>query len=217
MGANQAIDAPQLRTLLLRVCEAVRAREQEFNALDSAIGDGDHGITMRVGFDAISKQLTSLPADAGIGALLGGAGKAFMRSAGGAIGVIMGRALMAAGSTVAGAAQLGPAELKQCFNAMERAVAETGKAKPGDKTLLDALHAAAQSASAASDDISARDLLSLAAYAAEQAAQDTAGMHCRVGRASRLGDRALGHPDPGAVSFALIVRTLADGTRQDGA
>src|SRR5258707_2395159 len=180
MNAVHTIDGPQLRSLLLQVCDAVRARESEFNALDSAAGDGDHGITMRVGFDAIQKHLQGTAPDAGVDVLLTGSGKAFMRSAGGAIGVILGRALTAGGSAVVGAAQLGPAELKQCFSAMEKAVADTGKAKPGDKTLLDPLHAAAQALAGAPEGISAHDLLALAADAAEQAAQGTAVMHCRL-------------------------------------
>ena len=91
--------------------------------------------------------------------------------------------------------------------AMATSVAAAGKVKPGDRTILDAIHAA----SAASADCGAEDLgavVERAASAAEDAARSTADMLCRVGRASRLGNRVLGHPDPGATSFAIILRSM---------
>lgn len=214
MNLTQEISAAAFRNALLNVSAVVQAQEQYLNQLDCAIGDGDHGITMRVGFEAVRKRLLDLPPDAGVDTLLVEAGKSFMRSAGGAIGVILGRALVAAGAAVPGAAQLGHAEFKSCFRAMEKAVEDTGKAKPGDKTLLDPLHALNEALSAFSKETAISELLAAGTAAAEDAAHSTAGMRCRIGRASRLGARALGHPDPGAVSFALIVRALAESITQ---
>lgn len=214
MNLTQAMTAAEFRNALLHVSDVVQAQEQYLNGLDSAIGDGDHGITMRVGFAAVRKRLSDLPPDAGPDLLLIEAGKSFMRSTGGAIGVILGRALAAAGTAVPGAAQLGTAQFKSCFRAMEKAVADTGKAKPGDKTLLDPLHALNEAFSSLPEETEIPDLLAAGMAAAEQAAQATANLPCRIGRASRLGDRALGHPDPGAVSFALIVRALAESASQ---
>jgi len=97
------------------------------------------------------------------------------------------------------------------LSAMETAIAKAGRAKPGDKTILDAVHGANSALAglnATSDDLAL--LVSRAAQAANRAAQDTADMVCRVGRASRLGDRTLGCPDPGAVSFSIILREMAE-------
>jgi len=91
--------------------------------------------------------------------------------------------------------------------AMESAIAQAGKAKPGDKTILDAVHAAVSSVDVRQD---ISEALSQAACAAARAAEETANMICRVGRASKLGDRSLGHPDPGAVSFSIILQAFAE-------
>jgi dihydroxyacetone kinase len=88
---------------------------------------------------------------------------------------------------------------------METSVAATGKVKPGDRTILDAIHAAAPAGSSATELDAAVDL---SATAAEESARSTANMLCRVGRASRLGNRVLGHPDPGATSFAIMLRAM---------
>ncbi|MGP8258311.1 MAG: dihydroxyacetone kinase subunit DhaL [Methanoregula sp.] len=210
MNNSQAISGAELRDALLHVCDVVQENEQHLNDLDSAIGDGDHGITMRIGFAAVRKRLLVLPADAASGALLVETGKTFMQSTGGAIGVILGRAFVASGIGIGGAKQMGSEEFRSCFAAMEKAVAQTGKAMPGDKTLLDPLHALNEALSSLPAGTPASSLLAAAAAAAEKAAQGTADTPCRIGRASKLGDRALGHADPGAVSFALIVRALSE-------
>jgi phosphoenolpyruvate---glycerone phosphotransferase subunit DhaL len=204
------ITGPQLRHIFEHLSEVFSAEEAHLIALDSAIGDGDHGITMRLGFQAVQKELAKLPPDVSVEELWTYAGKTFMRSTGGAMGVLLGRAFCAAGAAMTGAAAVGPAELRAGFAAMEKAVANTGKAQPGDKTILDALHAANTALAAAEKNSSVSALLQTAAEAAQHAALATAGMHCRTGRASKLGDRALGHADPGATSFSILVRTMAE-------
>lgn len=216
MDANQGITAQELRTALCFVAERIEKEEAQLTALDSAIGDGDHGITMRIGFQAVKSRVSSLPEDAGIDVTFGEAGRAFMGCTGGAIGVILGKMLAAGKSALKGCASIGPAELAQWLRAMALAVATTGKARPGDKTILDSLHAAAESAyqsRAAGGTL--KEIASQAASAAETAAKNTADMVCKVGRASRLGERSLGHPDPGAVSFAIILRAISDWIEQN--
>ena len=136
-----------------------------------------------------------------------------MNSTGGAIGVLLGRALIAAGEAVPNRIALGAADWKLCFEAMERVVSTIGKTKPGDKTLLDPLHAVNEALTSIGSDTESATFLLVAAVAAERAAGATAFMNCRRGRASRLGDRALGHLDPGAASFSIITRALADRAR----
>jgi dihydroxyacetone kinase phosphoprotein-dependent L subunit len=204
-----AISSTGLRELLLAAGDAVEREESHLNALDSAIGDGDHGITMRLGFQAVKKAIEALPAESTPDQIFTGTGKAFMRSTGGAIGIILGRALGAAGEAMRGRSAMSAADWKLCFLAMEQTVSAVGKAKPDDKTMLDPLHAVNRALLATGDDLEIAELLLVAAEAAERSAEATASMHCRMGRASRLGDRALGHPDPGAVSFSIITRAMA--------
>lgn len=211
MEKNQGITAQELRAALCFVAERIEKEEARLNSLDSSIGDGDHGITMRIGFQAIKNRVSSLTEDTSLDATLGEAGRAFMGATGGAIGVILGKMLAAGKTALKGCTQMGPAELTQWLKAMEFAVANTGKAKPGDKTILDSLHAAAESASQSlASGGTLQGIVSQAASAAEAAAENTANMVCKIGRASRLGERSLGHPDPGAVSFAIILRAFSD-------
>jgi dihydroxyacetone kinase phosphoprotein-dependent L subunit len=206
---NIRIDANDMRAILDYARQRIQQEESALNALDAAIGDGDHGITMRVGLQAVQAALAVSPQDASLSEVLIEAGKAFMGGTGGAIGVIFGRMLSAGGNALTNINGMGPAELKIMLNGMETGVARAGKARPGDKTLLDSLHAACESLKSSPTSESLSEAISRAACAAEEGAERTAGMHCRLGRASRLGDRALGHRDPGAVSFSLVLRSMA--------
>jgi dihydroxyacetone kinase-like protein len=209
-----SLTARDLRQILAFVAETIGREEAYLNSLDAAIGDGDHGITLRVGFDALSGKVSRLPDDAGIDTVLREAGLAFMGATGGAIGVLLGRMFMAAGLALKGSQEIGPADFRTLLGSMETALASAGKAKPGDKTILDAVHGANQALITSGDleqDLSAT--LTLAGDAAQRSAESTAQMLARIGRASRLGDRVLGHPDPGAVSFSIILRAMAEWLR----
>jgi dihydroxyacetone kinase-like protein len=208
-----SIDGPTLRQCLEAAALLISAEEQHLNALDSAIGDGDHGITMRIGFEAIRRKLSALEQSATIEDILKQAGSAFMGATGGAIGPLLGGMLMTGGKALAGKTGIGPGEFTLLLQAMENSVARMGKAKPGDKTILDAVHAARQSLSGTgSQEIG--EVCAKAAAAAKQAAQSTANLLSAKGRSSRLGDRVLGHPDPGAVSFSLILEAFANCLRK---
>jgi phosphoenolpyruvate---glycerone phosphotransferase subunit DhaL len=211
MSESRSITSTELREMLASVGETLAKEEPYLNSLDAAIGDGDHGITMRVGFQAIASKLRTLPDGTGIGVILKQAGTAFMGATGGAIGILLGRMLIAGGTALEPHQEIGPAEFRMVLAATETALSSAGKAQPGDKTILDAVHAANQAVSASDD--SPQDLLVLirrASEAAKNAAQNTAQMVARVGRSSRLGDRVLGHPDPGAVSFSIILRAMSE-------
>jgi phosphoenolpyruvate---glycerone phosphotransferase subunit DhaL len=202
------IDAQEVRQMLTFVADKIIKEEAHLNALDAALGDGDHGITMRIGFEAIARKIAELDSGAGLDRLFTEAGMTFMGATGGAIGVVMGKMLMAAGRTLTSHTRLGADELRDILNSMRTSVSNSGKVEEGDKTILDAILGACQSLSGDEPDL--LDALGKAAGGAEASAQKTASMVCRVGRASRLGTRTLGHPDPGAISFAIILRTMSD-------
>jgi dihydroxyacetone kinase-like protein len=200
---------------------ADRIHEQAtaLTALDRAIGDGDHGINMDRGFAAIVATLdeTDAPVAEALNeaeasaTLLRTAGKRLISTVGGASGPLYGTAfLRAAGAIAAGNGR--PAEtIVAALEAAAGGVASLGKASPGEKTILDALVPAAQAARAAVD--SGADLAAVAAAArdaAEAGAVGTIPMLATKGRASYLGERSVGHQDPGATSSALLLRALAD-------
>ena len=200
------------RRALLAMADAIIQAEPRLNALDSAAGDGDHGITMRLGFEAVKQRVSELGGDAAFDQLLLESSQAFMGVTGGAIGIILAKMLMGAASALSGKAELGTPELEAMLAAMAASIMKAGKARPGDKTILDAVHAAQEAAQAAVQaQLPLAEALKEAAAAAEAAAQRTADMVCRIGRASRLGDRTLGHPDPGAVSFSIMMRAFEKG------
>lgn len=194
------------RRILLAMADEIIQAESRLNALDAALGDGDHGITMRLGFEAVKQCLAQLPEGATFEQCLLESAQAFLGVTGGAIGVILAKMLMGGAGALRGVTELGTPELNSMLAGMESGIAKAGKAKPGDKTILDGVHAshmAAEAAALARQPLA--EALEAAADAADSAAQQTASMVCRIGRASRLGERALGHPDPGAVSFSIMM------------
>lgn len=207
---GERIDAQDLKEMLRIAGRRIEEEESSLNELDAAVGDGDHGITMRIGFEAIQATLDAVPPEAKLSDVLKEAGKVFMGGTGGAIGVIFGRMLIGGGNALMGVNEIGPAEVKTLLDAMEASVVKAGKAQPGDKTLLDALHAACESLNAPPPCAGLAEAFSRAADGAEEGARSTADMLCRLGRGSRFGDRVIGHRDPGAVSFSLVLRSMAD-------
>ena len=187
-------------------------------ALDQAIGDGDHGTNMDRGFGAIRALL-----DAGrpegdeprtvAGARLRTAGRALISTVGGAAGPLYGTALMRAGGAVADSAPdtANGAVVVAALDAAIAGIQQLGKATPGEKTMLDALVPAVEAGrTAAVADLAAVDVAVAMAEAAEAGAAATIPMLATKGRASYLGERSIGHQDPGATSSALLLRALAD-------
>ena len=207
---SDRIYAQDLKEMLRFAGRRIEEDESRLNELDAAVGDGDHGITMRIGFQAIQATLDAVPPETSLTDVLKEAGKVFMGETGGAIGVIFGRMLIGGGNALTGVSEIGPAELKTLLDAMGASVVKAGKAQPGDKTLLDALHGACESLKTPPPCASLAEAFSRAADGAEEGARSTADMLCRLGRGSRFGDRVIGHRDPGAVSFSLVLRSMAD-------
>ena len=191
--------------------------------LDQAIGDGDHGTNMDRGFSAIVTMLDGGP-PAGDGELaLGGArlrtaGRTLISTVGGAAGPLYGTALMRAGGAIAALPEETPGSvaLVAGLEAAIGGVQALGKGVAGEKTMLDALLpalAAGREASDAGGDAGA--MTRSMADAAEAGAAATIPMLATKGRASYLGERSIGHQDPGATSAALLLRALADVTGGD--
>ena len=190
------------------IAESMRAERDHLVALDSAIGDGDHGINMTRGFDAVEVAIAAEP-DATPGRLLILSGKTLVSTVGGASGPLWGSALRAAGRTLGDRVEVAPEELVEALAAALAAVRDLGAAAPGDKTMVDALEPAVD---ALRDALTAGRPLAEALATAEGAAaagmRATIPLQARKGRASYLGERSIGHQDPGATSTTLIVGAL---------
>jgi dihydroxyacetone kinase-like protein len=187
---------------------AVRAQRDQLTQLDAAIGDGDHGTNMVRGFDAVEKALAGRGEDAP-GQVLITCGKTLVATVGGASGPLWGTALRRAGRSLGDAAEIDGARLAGALAAALAAIRELGAAEVGDKTIIDAL---APAAAALENALGAGEPLARAVEAAAAAAEDgaraTVPLQARKGRASYLGERSIGHQDPGATSTALIMRAL---------
>lgn len=198
---------------------AARLHEQApaLTALDQAIGDGDHGTNMDRGFSAIVAALAATPPGAeddrvAVAARLRLAGRTLISTVGGAAGPLYGTAFMRAGGAVAGDQAKPTAQLvTTALDAAIGGIAGLGKSTAGEKTMLDALIPAAEASRvAASRGLDLAAVTTAMAEAAERGAAATIPMLATKGRASYLGERSIGHQDPGATSSALLLRALAD-------
>ncbi|CAQ00824.1 dihydroxyacetone kinase subunit DhaL [Clavibacter sepedonicus] len=179
-------------------------------ALDREIGDGDHGENLDRGFGAVTAKLAGLASDAAPADALKAVATTLISTVGGASGPLLGTAYLKAAAAVSGRADLDASAITDLLEAAVGGIVLRGKAERGDKTMVDAWAPAAEAARAAADAGSApADALAAAADAAARGAEETEPLVARKGRASYLGDRAIGHRDPGAQSSALILRAAA--------
>ncbi|WP_222184819.1 dihydroxyacetone kinase subunit DhaL [Geminicoccus harenae] len=203
---SDRLTVDQTKAALVAAADAIIASTERLTKADQAIGDGDHGLGMARGMKAAKEALDKKPA-ATVGDLFKTVGMAIVSTSGGASGAVFGTLFTGAGKVLA-ADTLDAEGFATALAEGQKAVQARGKAEPGHKTMLDALAPAADAARAhagAGLPVAAR----AAAKAAEEGAERTKDMVAQFGRARTLGDRALGHPDPGAISVTIILDAFA--------
>jgi dihydroxyacetone kinase-like protein len=186
--------------LITTVARAIIAEAEHLTALDQAIGDGDHGLNMKRGMEAVLAELPKL-AGKPPGEVLKAVGMLLVMKVGGASGPLFGTLAMEMGKALP--SEPGRADLAKAFAAAVAGVAARGKSEQGQKTMLDVLIPASQALSAGK---SAAEIKVTALAAADA----TIPLKATRGRASFLGDRSIGHMDPGSRSSALIIATICD-------
>jgi len=209
-----------LDTWLRTAAERIHDEAANLTALDQAIGDGDHGINMDRGFKAIVAALDARPApdpattdQAATAELLRVVGRTLISTVGGASGPLYGTGFLRASTAVGQQeAPLGAGSaIVAALDAAATGIGSLGKSTTGEKTMLDALVPAAAAARAALDaGADPAGVATAARDAAQAGAAGTIPMLATKGRASYLGERSIGHQDPGATSLALLLATLAD-------
>jgi dihydroxyacetone kinase-like protein len=178
--------------------------------LDSAIGDADHGINMDRGFTAVTAALDKTP-PTDISAALKTTAMTLIRTVGGAAGPLYGTFFLRASTACAAKAELEPADLVALFASGLEGVAQRGKAQLDDKTMLDALTPAVQAMQQAVEQgATLPAILQQGAAAAEEGMKATIPLQAKKGRASYLGERSIGHQDPGATSSYFLLQTALD-------
>ncbi|MDY0094207.1 MAG: dihydroxyacetone kinase subunit DhaL, partial [Candidatus Vecturithrix sp.] len=199
---------------ILRWISALQSTYNENKAyltqLDSAIGDADHGINMDRGFTTVKADLEKNPLQ-DIGAMLKTVAMTLIRTVGGASGPLYGTFFLRASTICPGKTEIDAAEVVQIFEAGLEGILQRGKARVEDKTIVDALTPAVNAmkqALQAGSDLNA--ILQKGAKAAEQGMKATIPLQARKGRASYLGERSIGHQDPGATSAYLLIKTASE-------
>ncbi len=204
------ISSQDVLALLDKMALDREAQKDYLCQLDAAVGDGDQGVTMAIGFRAVRKSLPTL-ADQDIGTIILKSGMTFNGSAASTIGALLATACMRAAREVKGLREMGLPELAKMAEAAALGIQERGKAALGDKTVLDALVPSARALRAAADEgAPLLEGLRLSLRAAEEGVQATIPLKSKIGRAAWLADRTVGHQDPGATSFYVMWKSAVE-------
>ncbi len=205
------ISSAQILQAMQRVGQKLVALKDELNRLDAAMGDGDLGLSMSKGGEALLALIHNTPLREGedIGKYLAAAGAAFNRAAPSTMGTLLATALMRMGKEAKGATILDLPMLSRMVTAADQGIQERGKAKPGDKTIVDALHPAAEAFATALANGAPLSQAGAAMLAAAEHGRDAAiGLRSNIGRASWVGERTINQLDPGTVLCVEILKTL---------
>lgn len=201
------MNTKKILAIIAAIAKKIEAEKDFLTQLDNEIGDGDHGINLARGFKSVEEKLPSL-ADKDIGAILKGVGTQLVSTVGGASGPLYGTAFMKAGNVCKGKTELTAEEFAAALDAAINGVKMRGKAVEGEKTMLDALCPAYKSLKTGIDDgKNLIDALKDAVDAAAQGVEYTKTIIATKGRAAYLGERSLGHQDPGATSSLFMLQT----------
>ncbi len=196
--------------MLRRIAERIEREKDHLCELDSAVGDGDHGVSLTIGMRAVTRNLDELDAPSAADAFRAAA-EAFADDVGAAIGPIFEELLAGAADVLDEHDVAARDTWVMVFEAIAMATQEVGGARPGDKTLVDAwVPAAAAMRRDAERNADLATCLASAARAAWRGVADTKDLVPRLGRASRLGERAKGHPDAGATSASIMIEVIRD-------
>ncbi|MFC7996358.1 dihydroxyacetone kinase subunit DhaL [Streptomyces rochei] len=194
------LDADFFRRWMTAATALVDREAERLTALDSPIGDADHGSNLQRGFTAVAATLEK-EAPGTPGAILTLAGRQLISTVGGASGPLYGTLLRRTGKALGDAAEVSAEQLAEALRTGVDAVRALGGAQPGDKTMVDALVPAVDALA---------ESFAAARTAADEGARATTPLQARKGRASYLGERSIGHQDPGATSAALLFAALEE-------
>lgn len=212
---RERLNTGQLKTLICQLKEDLSTDIDRLGELDAVAGDGDLGVTVDLGMQAVTEGFDSIP-DENLGALLSKSGMNFNRAASSTFGTICATALMRAGKAASGKQEISTEDIIEILDASEKGIRERGKAKPGDRTVLDALVPMKEAFTKGIQSGSGlENAFSMALEATEAGVESTKEMKATMGRARWLSDRAKGHVDPGAMALLLMLRSIINNWPRD--
>ena len=197
-----------VKEMLLKVADVIIESEEKLSQADRDLGDGDHGLGMQRGFTAAKAQLETLEPKT-VAEVFTTTGMALMASMGGASGAVMGMLFQSGGAALGANDSLDADGLCAFLQGACDGVTNLGGAKPGDKTMVDALAGARDKAEDTDCDTVSK-ALQAASTGATEGMEATKGMIATMGRAKTLGEKSIGHPDPGALSVSIMFKTMSD-------
>ena len=206
---TENITTPQMLHALETMCDTIENEKDYLSELDGAIGDGDHGVNMAKCFRQVKKKLMESAAQ-DIGTLFKDVGMVVLNSVGGAMGALYGTFFLKLSQASAGKSTINLSDLVGMLQTAEKGILDIGKANLGDKTLIDTLSPAVRALEAAEKEGQPLpQALAVFNRAAQAGMESTTDMLAKMGRASRLGERTIGHQDAGATSCYFILKSLA--------
>jgi phosphoenolpyruvate---glycerone phosphotransferase subunit DhaL len=211
MFVMEALDRNYWQRAFTRLAAVFNEEKPRLCQLDGAIGDGDHGASMARGFSEAASQLAALPEPPSIAAMFQTVGNAFLNKVGGVSGVIFGTFFLEAGKKAEGLQEIDAAAFTAMLDQALEGVKKRGKAKEGDKSMVDALApAVAATKETAERKASMNDVLASAYQAARQGMEATKEMSGKIGRARYQKEKGVGHIDAGSASVAIFFKSLKE-------
>jgi dihydroxyacetone kinase-like protein len=200
--------------IFFKICENIEKNKDYFSELDRAIGDGDHGVTMSIGWTAVKEKLSEFSDDITFDKICIQIASSFLNAVGASAGPLYATALMRGGAKLKGLKSVNSSQMADFFEAAANGIKERGKAELGDKTMLDVWLPVSEVMKInveQNEDII--EILLKGSLIADQAMKSTKDMLSKKGRSSKLGERSKGHIDPGAASSEMIIRTFYETTK----
>ena len=200
--------------IFFKICENIEKNKDYFSELDRAIGDGDHGVTMSIGWTAVKEKLSEFSDDITFDKICIQIASSFLNAVGASAGPLYATALMRGGGKLKGLKSVNSSQMADFFEAAANGIKERGKAELGDKTMLDVWLPVSEVMKInveQNEDII--EILLKGSLIADQAMKSTKDMLSKKGRSSKLGERSKGHIDPGAASSEMIIRTFYETTK----
>ena len=200
--------------IILAICDNVEKEKDYLSELDRATGDGDHGVTMSIGWSAVKEKISTLDENLSFDKICMQIASSFLSAVGASAGPLYATALMRGGSKLKDLTVINSSQLSEFFDAAANGIQERGKANLGDKTMLDVWLPTAKKIkdiSSSTDNII--EILEQGSLTANEKMLSTKDMLSKKGRSSKLGERSRGHIDPGAASSALIFKTFYEATQ----
>ncbi|WP_324716558.1 dihydroxyacetone kinase subunit DhaL [Carboxydochorda subterranea] len=210
----QTLSGQDVKNILATLALLMEQKKDELGQLDQAMGDGDLGLTMSKGFRAVADAVAGMQ-ETDVGQLLGKAGMVMASTAPSTMGTLVGTGFMRGAKAVMGKQEVSLADVAAIMGAFVEGIVARGKAKPGDKTILDSLHPAAEAVKeAARSGQTLAEGLAAGYRAAQEGLEATKRMVAQHGKAACFQEQTLGKPDPGATVGMLLMKVLAEYTSQ---